>query len=279
MSEVEGLPFESHATYNRRTDIHGRFGGQQYGGISTPTEHPFIFLFAGEQGEAYGYQDGWDVSGSGVFNYTGEGQEGDMQFLRGNLAIRDHEANGKDLLLFSTLGKGKPVRFLGQFSCANYEIVDGVDKNQHPRKVVVFHLIPAGGNDGPKTPDEEGYSAALPLEVLREQAYESAKTGSGKAGRVASVTYRQRSAKVKAYVLARAKGTCELCKQAAPFARIDGSAYLEPHHIRRLSDSGPDHPAHVAALCPNCHREVHLGQEGAAKNAALANIVLAVEKQ
>ena len=62
--------FEIGQTYNRRRDIHGRFGGQYQGGISTPSDEPLIFLFAGESGQQYGYRDGW--SEDGVFLYTGE---------------------------------------------------------------------------------------------------------------------------------------------------------------------------------------------------------------
>ena len=277
MNKLDALAFERGATYNRRTDIHGQFGGQQQGGISTPTEAPFIFLFTGDEGEAYGYRDGWDKSGSGAFNYTGEGQEGDMQFRGGNLAVRDHAINGKDLLLFATLGKGKPVRFLGRFVCANYEIKEGVDKKGHPRKIIVFHLIPLDGSDGLTQSAGAGGFNPQPLSVLREQAYAAARTEPGGGGKTASVTCHQRSERVRQYVLARARGQCELCKQAAPFVRVDGSPYLEPHHVRRLSDGGPDHPAHVAALCPNCHREIHQGQDGRIKNADLAKYVLTAE--
>ena len=35
--------------------------------------------------------------------------------------------------------------------------------------------------------------------------------------------------------------------------------YLEPHHIRRGWDSGPDSPEWVGGICPNCHREIHFG--------------------
>jgi hypothetical protein len=97
--------FEVGRIYNRRTDIHARFGGQQQGGISTPSGQPYIFLFTGPGGEQHGYRDGWDENG--VFLYTGEGQVGNMAFIRGNAAIRDHIAEGKDLLLFESLGKGE----------------------------------------------------------------------------------------------------------------------------------------------------------------------------
>ncbi len=108
MTLPSGVSFQRGVSYRRRDDIHAHFGGQQQGGISTPRNQPFIFLFTGGEGEVYGYHDKWDASG--VFLYTGEGQEGDMGFRGGNLAICDHAINGKDLLLFETLGKGKPVR-------------------------------------------------------------------------------------------------------------------------------------------------------------------------
>ena len=80
--------FEIGRVYNRRSEIHEPYGGQWQSGISTPRDQPFIFLFTGESGEQYGYEDGWDDNG--VFLYTGEGQKGDMEFIGGNRAIRDH---------------------------------------------------------------------------------------------------------------------------------------------------------------------------------------------
>jgi 5-methylcytosine-specific restriction protein A len=97
-------PFEVGKIYDRQRDIHARFKGQEQGGISTPAGTPFIFLFTGETGEQYGYKDHW--TDDGVYLYTGEGQVGDMEFVRGNKAIRDHSANSKDMLLFEALGKG-----------------------------------------------------------------------------------------------------------------------------------------------------------------------------
>jgi hypothetical protein len=109
------MEFEIGKIYNRRKDIHDIFGGQRQGGISTPAKAPFIFLFTGNSGQQYGYQDGWGTDN--VFLYTGEGRIGDMQFRAGNKAIRDHGRDGKDLLVFEALGKGDGYRFLGQFTC------------------------------------------------------------------------------------------------------------------------------------------------------------------
>lgn len=62
----------------------------------------------------------------------------------------------------------------------------------------------------------------------------------------------------------------------APFRTQDGQPYLEPHHIRRLSDGGPDDPRWVAGLCPNCHRRAHHSLEF---NNELETIVVSAEER
>jgi hypothetical protein len=107
------LPFEVGALYRRRTDIHELLGGQRQGGISTPKDQPFIIAFTGEAGKSHGYDDFWDDER--IFNYFGEGQSGDMQYIGGNRAIEQHLVDGKRLLLFQMMGHGKPCRYLGEF--------------------------------------------------------------------------------------------------------------------------------------------------------------------
>jgi len=84
---------------------------------------------------------------------------------------------------------------------------------------------------------------------------------------------------VKAYVLKRANGHCEACKKAAPFVRKDGSPYLEPHHIKRVADGGPDHPRSVGAVCPTCHRFIHHGEGGSKLNVELEQCVMEIEQR
>ena len=76
----------------------------------------FIFIFTGDQGEQYGYSDSW--TDDGIFFYTGEGQRGDMQFVRGNKAVRDHFRNGKEVYLFSYGRRRGWVRYVGQMVCS-----------------------------------------------------------------------------------------------------------------------------------------------------------------
>ena len=78
---------------------------------------------------------------------------------------------------------------------------------------------------------------------------------------------------VKAYVLRRAGGICELTGEPAPFLTKDGQPYLEVHHIRRLSDGGLDHPVNCAAISPTAHREIHHGAEGAKLDEQLAELI------
>jgi 5-methylcytosine-specific restriction enzyme A len=77
--------------------------------------------------------------------------------------------------------------------------------------------------------------------------------------KVFTYTYR-RNPDIVVEALLRAGGTCEYCKNKAPFNRAsDGSPYLEVHHIVSLADGGEDTLENVLALCPNCHREKHFG--------------------
>ena len=63
---------------------------------------------------------------------------------------------------------------------------------------------------------------------------------------------------VSVYAKIRAKGTCDLCNQKAPFDDIYGRQYLESHHIIWLSKGGLDSIDNVVAPCPNCHRKMHI---------------------
>jgi len=68
---------------------------------------------------------------------------------------------------------------------------------------------------------------------------------------------------VKAWVLKNANGFCEACLSSAPFKREDGSPYLEVHHLVPLSEGGADTINNALAVCPNCHRQLHHGEDKA----------------
>lgn len=78
-----------------------------------------------------------------------------------------------------------------------------------------------------------------------------------------------RSEIVKRFALRIADGTCQGCGNEAPFADTSGEPYLEVHHLHSRADGGPDSPDNVLAICPNCHRQVHHGQNGTEFNQKL----------
>ena len=63
---------------------------------------------------------------------------------------------------------------------------------------------------------------------------------------------------ISAYVKKRAGGKCQLCGAMAPFNDQNGDPYLECHHIEWLSKGGMDSVDNCVALCPNCHRRMHV---------------------
>jgi 5-methylcytosine-specific restriction protein A len=130
--------FEIGRVYRRR-ELHSKYGGQEQGGISTPAKYPMVIVFTGDSGELYGYTDHWDDDS--IFHYTGEGQIGDMDFVRGNKAVRDHVANNEELYLFTILGNGH-VRCEGEMTCVGYDMIDKIpDRLGNPRTAIVFKLI------------------------------------------------------------------------------------------------------------------------------------------
>jgi 5-methylcytosine-specific restriction protein A len=254
----------------RRRDLHAEYGGQQQGGISTPKKYPLILLITGQSGAAYGYNDGWEDDGT--FRYFGEGQRGDMPFVRGNRAIRDHAADGRELHLFEDVRRGF-LRYRGLMTCAGYSLVPNVaDVEGNPRTAIAFHLMPSDAVDNEAEPDLEERAPAgeglweLPLAELRQTALQAPQETQSKEARV-RVWLRSRALRV--YVLRRAHGKCEACERSAPFITAAGRPYLESHHTRRLSDGGPDDPRWVIAVCPNCHRRAHYGEDAQAFNQAL----------
>jgi hypothetical protein len=94
-------------------------------------------FFSAPAGEEFGYKDGWISDDE--FIYTGEGQCGDMKFVRGNKAIRDHLENGKQLHLFEHYRIGE-YKYLGEFQYRSFEKQRGKDIEGRDREVIRFRL-------------------------------------------------------------------------------------------------------------------------------------------
>ena len=129
-------PFLPYQLY-KRSLIHDEFGGNRQGGISPSAKVPYIFIFSGKSGAQYGYRDGWD--NQNIFSYTGEGQEGDMQFIKGNLALREHLNRGKRVFLFEIEGGGM-VKFISEMEFYDADYFETPDKNGTSRIGIRFFL-------------------------------------------------------------------------------------------------------------------------------------------
>jgi len=258
-------------TYIRR-EIHNNYGGQQQSGISTPANKPLIFLFSGDQGEQYGYRDGWTEDG--IYLYSGQGQRGNMEFLHGNKAIRDHIENGKDLHLFEYVEQGK-VRYVDQLVYTGFLNHEAPDLDGNLRTAIVFELVPLDSFNSILNEVQHEIENDS-MDELRRRALEESKTP--RPPRESSSIAHYRSEAVKTYVLRRASGVCEACNSEAPFINESGRPYLEPHHIRRVSDGGPDHPEWVIGVCPNCHKRAHHSIDKVEFNSSLREIVLEKER-
>lgn len=129
--------FEIGKEYKRKEDIHGVYSGQSQGGISTPKNHPVVFIFTSEAGEQHGYKD--EYRDDGVFWYTGEGQIGDMKMVAGNKAIFEHAHNHKIIHVFEYTRKAF-VRYIGTAECLGYHEEIRPDREGEDRVAFVFHL-------------------------------------------------------------------------------------------------------------------------------------------
>lgn len=121
----------------RRSTLHDQYGGNRQSGISDCKNHPIIFIFSSEAGEAHGYEDGWD--GQNYFKYTGEGQMGDMEFTKGNKAILDHEANRKSVFLFEKISRGE-WRYIDELTLVDYEYFETPDNSGNLRQGIKFRF-------------------------------------------------------------------------------------------------------------------------------------------
>lgn len=273
------MEFEVGQVYNRRRDLHEQYGGQRQGGMSTPSAYPVIFLFTGEGGAEHGYRD--EFKPDGTYHYTGEGQRGDMTFVRANRALRDHQTDGKRVHLFEALGDGN-VRYIGEATYLGHHHEERPDTDGHPRQAIVFELELESDepldNFAIREPGENYFVRNLrgkSMEELRRFALTGASRDASVKERRQNV--RVRSEAVRLYVLKRADGACEGCGEPAPFVTKRKQPYLEPHHTTRLADGGPDHPEHVIALCPTCHRRVHHAHDGDEYNRILIQKLAQIE--
>jgi 5-methylcytosine-specific restriction enzyme A len=127
-------PFNIGKVY-KRTTLQDQYGGNRQSGIAASAKFPFIFIFSGKSGHQHGYKDQWE--NEDVFSYTGEGQLGDMSFVKGNLSLRDHLQTGKRVFLF-TEAERSYVKLEAELEFLEFDYFPGTDREGKDRLAIKF---------------------------------------------------------------------------------------------------------------------------------------------
>lgn len=207
------------------------------------------------------YDDRWE---SDVLHYTGMGQEGDqsLDFMQ-NKTLAQSNSNGVNVFLFEVF-KSAEYTFIGRvnLSSAPYQEIQADNKGLS-RHVWIFPIKLANEFFAidEKVISKSYQSKELKAKRLSDAELEKrAKLNSSRPTSIRNVEVQQYERSVFICELAKrkAKGICQLCKQPAPFNNAKGEPYLETHHIEWLAKGGEDSIQNTVALCPNCHRKMHV---------------------
>lgn len=206
------------------------------------------------------YDDKWYGD---VLHYTGMGKNGD-QVITGNQnkTLAESDTNGVEVHLFEVLERSKYIYQGVVHLCGEPYQEYQKDDSGNMRKVWMFPLRTSGHTTVTKSAFDS-YSETLErrAEALNSKELEKkAREHSTKQAAHRSVVLNTyiRNPYVAEYAKERAHGICQLCGKPAPFNDNDGKPYLESHHIVCLSEGGEDSVENTVALCPNCHRKMHI---------------------
>lgn len=208
------------------------------------------------------YDDRWIGD---IFHYTGMGQYGDQDLNSAqNKTLNESSANKVKIHLFEVF-KAQQYTYIGEATLTgNAYQEQQYDAKKNLRKVWVFPLQLRAGST-PAIPASSLLSVHKEKERKLKRFSDSEIEENARRTQKSSVSQRQtetpyyiRSIWVAEYAKRRSKGNCELCTNPAPFERKNGEPYLETHHIHWLANGGADSIENTVALCPNCHRRMHI---------------------
>lgn len=200
------------------------------------------------------YDDRWE---NNILYYTGMGlKESSQNFERSNKKLRDSNELGIGVYLFEVFKKGE-YTFSGKvYLCDSPLIEKQYNKLEKcERDVIIFPLKKCDVDLKEYENDQKKIIAKKTLKEL-EELYKQGEKALNKSTKI--VNNYNRSLIVKEIALKKAQGICQLCKEEAPFLDKNNNPFLEVHHIVPLSKGGEDSTKNVVALCPNCHRKIHI---------------------
>ena len=200
-----------------------------------------------------------------TFHFTGMGFSGEQGLsFNQNKALCEADEKGTGLYLFEIFSSDQ-YTYAGEVRFAdNPYLSRQADNMKNVRDVTVFPLMIIDSNHSlhikkgtPETPDEtvRTNKQKLPMKELESPAQYSLREPS----RHDRVTEDFNGSEIVAgYAKQRANGICQLCGLPAPFRDREGEPFLEIHHIIPRNEGGQDAVENVVALCPNCHRKMHV---------------------
>lgn len=207
------------------------------------------------------YDDKWYDD---VLHYTGMGKIGDQSItFSQNRTLAESNSNGVEIHLFEVLISKKYIyRGIARLCGKPYQEIQNGDDGL-ARKVWVFpvKLVDKNNIIDKSFLDEYSNNREINIkklninEIKRRALIDSKKNVPLR--RVVSKFY-DRSHYISLYVKIMSQGICDLCNNKAPFICSDGFPYLECHHVHWLSQGGEDDVRNAVALCPNCHRKMHV---------------------
>lgn len=199
-----------------------------------------------------------------VFHFTGMGTVGDQgPGSRQNKILADSQKNGTALYLFEVFQEACYV-FMGEVELmASPYRSRQLDSEKKPRDVLVFALQLKNHKNPPliqkEMPGNDGEPPERSVRIItRGEARAPAEILPGTPGAGTTADLFEPDTIVAEYAKRNANGTCQLCGLPAPFSDHQGEPYLEAHHIVPLAEGGADEITNVVALCPNCHRKMHV---------------------
>ncbi len=199
------------------------------------------------------YRDEWQ---EGILYYTGMGKVGN-QVLNGNQngTLFYSNSNGVEVHLFEVMEK-TVYTYRGVVVLARepYQTRQP-DDHGNMRDVWIFLLKLV---DTFEKKIKEAYERDIVKLPNKELGRRFEINASAKGPKKAETTVYYRNPYLKALVKRLAMGKCQWCKAEAPFIDNYGEPYLEEHHVQELANGGKDEIDNVVAVCPNCHRKIHI---------------------
>ncbi|MGS0681834.1 HNH endonuclease [Shewanella sp. 30m-9] len=206
------------------------------------------------------YDDRWDID---TLHYTGMGTKGDQSLnFAQNKTLKNSETNGISVHLFEVF-RDQEYTYTGEVILVDDPYTEQQpDQDGNLRQVYVFPLQLKSKFHSILAEDKlhvyevkQKKAKRLSIEELAKRATQSTRKVSSS---LQTTTTYDRNIWVAEYTKRLANGICQLCHQPAPFNNQKGEPYLETHHIVWLSRNGIDTPENTVALCPNCHKKMHV---------------------